>query len=126
MSFFSISGVILDCKKRLDVLVCISDVTPVKLGANDLGLLMMSIHSCSNSGIRATYCRTRRRSRPMTQTSANLSKKKQNESRFDLVTRPFASPLSHETDDKVNLFLSECFQLRRHVIFYYPEIGVDH
>jgi hypothetical protein len=41
-SFFSISGVIRDCKYLRDVLICISVTKPPNVGDNDFGLYKMS------------------------------------------------------------------------------------
>lgn len=52
----STSGVRRHCRNRRLVRVCNNCHTPLNVGANVFGLCKMSFQSCSNSGIRATFC----------------------------------------------------------------------
>ena len=73
-NFFSMSGVILDCKKRLEVLIFINCDTPVKVIEKLVGLYRMSFHNSSISGILDIFCNSLNKSLPITRTSLNRSR----------------------------------------------------
>lgn len=61
---------------------------PVNWALRTCGLWMMSFQSCSNSGILATFCSSRTRSRPIMKQSMNWGKEMEKKNLIDCLPAP--------------------------------------